>query len=154
MRLATFLLMTGTLYGQAAVEAGLGASRAATSTAPAAGLGKSIAGALGSLDKTLKTDKAADKASEVIVVRSSSTAPAAKTPGKTYEDIRLAEAGMEYAVLVERFGPAALEMAGEGGIRKLTYPGKDGSTQVEVKDGKVLAVNLPKPPAGVLVLPK
>jgi hypothetical protein len=152
MRIATFLLMAGTLYGQAAVEAGLGASRAVTSTAPAAGLGKSIAGAFGSLDKTLKT---ADKpASEVIVVRSSSSAPAAKTPGKTYEDVRLAEAGMEYAVLVERFGPAALEMAGEGGIRKLTYPGKDGSTQIEVKDGKVLAVNVPKPPTGVLTLPK
>ena len=155
MRIAAFLLVTGTLYGQAAVEAGLGASRAVTSTAPAAGLGKSIGGAFGALDKTLKSGKTADQpATEVIVVRSSSSpAAAAKTPGRTYEDIRKAEPGLEYAVLMERFGPAALEVVGEGGIRKLTYPGKDGSTQVEVKDGKVLAVNVPKAPAGVLVLP-
>ena len=151
MRIATFLLITSTLYGQAAVEAGLGAARAVTSTAPAAGLGKSIAGAFGTLDKTLKTDK---PATEVITVRSSSTPPAPKTPARTYEDIRKAEIGMEYETLIERFGPAALEMAGEGGIRKLTYPGKEGSTQVEVKEGKVLAVNLPKPPAGVLLLPR
>ena len=41
-------------FGQAAVEAGLGASRAATSTAPAKGIGKSMAGIAGSLDKALK----------------------------------------------------------------------------------------------------
>jgi hypothetical protein len=155
MRIATFLLMAGSLYGQAAVEAGLGASRAVTSTAPAAGLGKSIGGAFGVLDKTLKSDKTADKAgTEVVVVRSMSSAPAPKTPARTYEDIREAEPGLDYEVLVDRFGPAALEVAGEGGIRKLSYPGKTGSTQVEVKDGKVLAVNVPKAPAGVLVLPK
>ena len=61
---------------------------------------------------------------------------------------------MEYEVLVQRFGPPALEVAGEGGIRKLSYPGKAGSTQVEVKDGKVVAVNVPKVSSGVLVLPK
>jgi hypothetical protein len=155
MRIATFLLFAGTLYGQAAVEAGLGAARAVTSTAPAAGLGKSIGGAFGSLDKALKSGQSADQpATEVIVVRSSSTAAAPKDPAKTYEDIRKAEAGMEYDELVRRFGPAAIVMAGEGGIRKLSYPGKDGSTQVEVKDGKVLAVNAPKPQPGVLVLPK
>ena len=54
----SFLLMltvTGTLYGQAAVEAGLGASRAGTMTAPAAGVGKAIAGAFGTLEKTTKS---------------------------------------------------------------------------------------------------
>jgi hypothetical protein len=154
MRIAAYLLMTGSLYGQAAVEAGLGASRAVTSTAPAAGLGKSIGGAFGALDKTLKSDQADKPGTEVVVVRSSSSAALPKTPAKTYEDIRKAEPGLEYAALVERFGPAALEVAGEGGIRKLSYPGKDGSTQVEVKDGKVSSVKVPKVPAGVLVLPK
>jgi len=154
MRFAILLLSAGSLFGQAAVEAGLGASRAVTSTAPAAGLGKSIAGAFGSLDKTLKTDKSGDKpASEVVTVRSTlATTP--KAPAKTYEDIRKAEVGLEYDELVTRFGPAALEVAVEGGVKKLTYPGKDGSTQVEVKEGKVIAVNVPKTQAGVLALPR
>ncbi|HXA48915.1 MAG TPA: hypothetical protein VNV86_01355 [Candidatus Acidoferrum sp.] len=154
MRILSFLLLAGTLYGQAAVEAGLGASRAATSTAPAAGIGKSIAGAFGSLNKTLNGGQSGDPVTtEVITVRSTlATQP--KPSGKTYENIAKAEVGLEYDALIQRFGPAALEVAGEGGVKKLTYPGKDGSTQVEVKEGKVSAVNLPKAQPGVMVLPK
>jgi hypothetical protein len=49
-----WLAVAGVAYGQAAVEAGLGAARAATTTAPAKGLGKSMSGLAGSLDKALK----------------------------------------------------------------------------------------------------
>lgn len=154
MRILSFLVLAGTLYGQAAVEAGLGASRAATSTAPAAGIGKSIAGAFSSLDKTLKGGQSSDAVTtEVITVRSTlATQP--KPSSKTYENIAKVEVGLEYDSLIQRFGPAALEVAGEGGVKKLTYPGKDGSTQVEVKEGKVSAVNLPKAQPGVMTLPK
>ena len=55
---------------------------------------------------------------------------------------------------MQRFGPASLEVAGEGGVRKLFYSGKDGSTNIEVKDGKVASVDAPKPQPGVLALPK
>jgi len=141
MRVAIFLLFAVMAYGQAAVEAGLGASRAVTTAAPAAGAGKSIAGAFGSLDKTLKGDKAA---SDVITVRSSA-AVSHKGPAKTYEDIRTAEVGLDYEVLIERFGPAAIEVT-VGRVRKLTYPGKDGSTKIEITEGKVSAVAGPKLP--------
>jgi hypothetical protein len=154
MRILSFLVLAGTLYGQAAVEVGFGASRAATSTAPAAGIGKSIAGAFSSLDKTLKGGQSSDAVTtEVITVRSTlATQP--KPSNKTYENIAKVEVGLEYDSLIQRFGPAALEVAGDGGVKKLTYPGKDGSTQVEVKEGKVSAVNLPKAQPGVMTLPK
>lgn len=162
MRVAILLLFAGTstLFAQAAVEAALGASRATTTAAPAAGLGKSIGGAFGNLDKALKSgdksgDTATKPATEVVVVRSSpATAAKPKAPAKTYEDIAKVEVGLDYAELMQRFGPASLEVAGEGGIRKLFYSGKDGSTNIEVKDGKVASVDAPKPQPGVVALPK
>ena len=160
MRVAILLLFAGTstLFGQAAVEAALGAGRAVTTAAPAAGLGKSIGGAFGNLDKALKSgDKTGDtatKPAEVVVVRSSPAAATPKAPAKTYEDIAKAEVGLDYTELMQRFGPASLEVAGEGGVRKLFYSGKDGSTNIEVKDGKVASVDAPKPQPGVLALPK
>ena len=127
-----------TLYAQAAVEYGLGASRAATSTAPAAGIGKSVAGALSNLDKTIKS---ADKTSSETIVLPKETKPAA--PAKAYEDIAKAEVGLAYDELLDRFGPPAMQITGEDGIRKLTY----GATKVQIKDNKVLAVIAPRPAA-------
>jgi hypothetical protein len=145
MRILSVLLFAGALYGQATVEAGLGAGRAATSTAPAAGIGKSIAGAFGSLNKTLNgSGQSGDAVKTEIVTVRSTPATSPKRSAKTYEPIAKAEVGLDYDDLIERFGPAALEVAGEGGAKKLTYPGKDGTTQVEIKEGKVSAVNLPK----------
>src|SRR5258707_8269266 len=46
--------LEGLLSGQAAVEYGLGAGRAATATAPAKGLGNAIGGVIGGLGKTHK----------------------------------------------------------------------------------------------------
>jgi hypothetical protein len=128
---------TAALSAQTMVEAGLGASRAATSTAPAAGIGKSIAGAMSTLDKTLKS---ADKStsSETIVLTKDSPPPA---PAKTYEPIAKAEVGLAYADLIDRFGKPAMEITGEDGIRKLSY----GTTRIQVKDGKVTAIHPPAP---------
>ena len=146
-----FLAALAGLHAQATVEYGLGAGRAATMTAPAKDLGKSIAGAIGSLDKTLKNAK---PASSAITVTGAAAAPA--EPPKIYEDIKKAEVGMDYEALVARFGPASLEAAGEEGIRKLTYSDKDGTTRIDVKDGKVAAITSvkPQPQSSVLVLPK
>jgi hypothetical protein len=126
-----------TLYAQAAVEYGLGASRAATSTAPAAGIGKSVAGALSNLDKTIKS--AEKNSSETIVLPKKTKAAA---PKKTYEDISKAEVGLAYDELLDRFGPPAMQITGEDGIRKLTY----GATKVQIKEGKVLAIFASPPP--------
>jgi len=125
------------LYAQAAVEYGLGASRAATSTAPAAGIGKSVAGALSNLDKTIKS---AEKTSSETIVLPKETKAAA--PAKTYEDISKAEVGLAYGELLDRFGPPSMQITGEDGIRKLSY----GATKVQIKDGKVLAILAPPPP--------
>ena len=46
--------MPGTAAGQAIMESGLGAARAVTTAAPAKGIGKSLSGLAGSLDKALK----------------------------------------------------------------------------------------------------
>jgi type IV secretory pathway TrbL component len=159
MKLSVLLMvaLAGALYGQAAVEYGLGASRAATTTAPAAGVGKSVAGAFGSLDKTLKTaDKSSSEASSTTTVPSKQWATAKTADGKApvYEDIKKVEVGLEYDELIKRFGPPALEVEVEGGGKKLTYSSKPGSTQLEVKDGKVAVVNLPKAQQSVFILPK
>ena len=53
-----WLAMAATARGQATVEAGLGAARAATSTAPAAGLGKAVSGIAGGLKTALKGGRA------------------------------------------------------------------------------------------------
>jgi len=78
---------------------------------------------------------------------------AAKPSNKTYENIAKVEVGLEYNSLIQRFGPAALEVP-ERRRQEADLSGKDGSTQVEVKEGKVSAVNLPKAQPGVMTLPK
>lgn len=125
------------LSAQTMVEAGLGASRAATSTAPAAGIGKSIAGAMSTLDKTLKS---ADKStSSETIVLTKNTPPPAST--RTYEPIAKAEVGLAYAELIERFGKPAMEITGEDGVRKLSY----GATRIQIKDGKIIEIRPPAP---------
>jgi hypothetical protein len=144
---------TATLYAQATVEAGPGAARVATTTAPAAGLGKSLAGIVGSLDKALKPEKT--EAVSATVKPSATAAPAAPAgPTKVYEDIKKAEVGMEYGVLVDRFGPPSLETASEDGHKSLTDSGKDGSTRIEIKDSKVRSITAVRPQSSVFVLPK
>jgi hypothetical protein len=152
MRILILCFAAGlSLSAQTMVEAGLGAARATTSTAPAAGLGKSMAGMLSNLDKTLK---AADKAASSETIILPKETPAA--PAKTYEPIKNAETGLAYEELIERFGPPSLEIAAGPGVKKLTYSGKEGTTRIEVKDGKVSTIDTVKPQqqSVVLTLPK
>ena len=145
-----WLAMAGTAAGQATVEAGLGAARAATSTAPAAGLGKSMAGLAGSLDKAMKGGQPDAKTVPVSASKASaagSGAPAAETKpaaAAKWEDPSGIETGLSYAELVRRFGPPALEISGEDG-RSLTYMSKAGAFRVAVSDDQVTGVR--KPPA-------
>src|SRR5215831_3613361 len=103
-----------TLSAQTMVEAGMGAGAAATSSAPAAGIGKSLAGMMKTMDKTLKS---ADKtASETVIIPKDTQA---SQPAKTYEPIAKAEVGLAYADLIERFGKPAMEITGEDGVKRL-----------------------------------
>jgi hypothetical protein len=151
--LILWVVAAGIVSGQTMVEAGLGAGRAATGAAPAAGVGKSIAGALSNLDKTLKAADKSASSSETIVLPKDKPLPA---PAKTYEPIKNAEVGLAYDDLVERFGPPSLEIAAGNGVKKLSYAGKDGTTRIEVTEGKVSSIQLAKPQqqSSVFTLPK
>ena len=135
-------------FGQTAVEAGLGASRAATSTAPAKGIGKSISGLAGSLDKALKPAQQAsqetDAAATVAATKATVSASAPAAPAKKYEDPGGIEAGTGYDELVRRFGPPAMAMTFDG-EQSLSYPGKSGTYQITVRGGKVKSVEKPRP---------
>lgn len=134
--------MAGLAYGQAAVEAGLGASRAATSTAPAKGIGKSMSGLAGSLDKALKPaqKEAAEEPTPALapVVRAAKAAPVTQK----FEDAGGIDVGLAYDELLRRFGPASMAMT-LGAERSLSYAGKEGMFQVTVQDGKVKSVEKP-----------
>jgi hypothetical protein len=146
------------LHAQTMVEYGVGVSRAATSAAPAAGVGKSVKGALKTLDKTLKTEtsKTENGATQTVILRPAAEEKADQpaSPAKVYEDIRKAETGLAYEELVTRFGPPSLEMALADGVKQLTYGSKSGSTRIQIREGKVASIAEPKAQAGVLVLGK
>jgi hypothetical protein len=139
-----WLAVAGIAYGQASVEAGLGAARAVTTTAPAKGLGKSMSGLAGSLDRALKAGP--PKAESTASSSPSANAPAASTapaPVASWEDPGGIEPGLSYEDLVRRFGPSAMSIT-SGAEKSLTYPGKDGMFQVKVQDGKVASIARPK----------
>jgi hypothetical protein len=144
--LALWLGMTSAAFGQASVESGLGASRAATSTAPARGLGKSMSGIAGSLDKALKpAQKSVEETPSPVTaakepVTSASAAPA---PAPKYEDAGGIAAGLTYEELLHRFGPPAMAMSFDG-ESSLSYQGKAGTYQVTVAAGKVKAIEKPE----------
>jgi hypothetical protein len=135
------LLAAGTAAGQAAVEAGLGAGRAAITTAPASGIGKAISGLAGGLDKAGKGSAGSTTVTTVRMSPASTVkAPAAAS---NWEDAGGIETGLGYAELVRRFGPPAMSITSETGT-SLTYTGKAGMFQLEVRDGKVASVEKPK----------
>jgi hypothetical protein len=141
-----WLAMAGIAYGQATVEAGLGAARAATSTAPAKGLGKSMSGLAGSVDKALKagTPKASSAVVDTPAANAPSAAPAmAPAPAPSWEDPAGIELGLSYEDLVRRFGPSAMSIT-SGTEKSLSYLGKAGTFQVTVQDGKVASIAKPK----------
>lgn len=144
-----WLAMAGTAAGQAAVEYGLGAARAATTTAPARGVGKSMSGLAGSLDKALKgeqPDAEAHSASTSPTGLAAKPAHSAAAPASAvkWEDPGGIAEGLSYAELVRRFGPPSMQITDDAGS-KLSYTGKSGAYHVDMEDDKVTSVR--KPPA-------
>lgn len=136
---------------QTAVEAGLAAGRSATMAAPARSAGKSMAGAWGSLDGTLKAGQSNADSGKTSSSPASPTGPAAKdakkppAPAPVYEDPNKIQAGLAYEELLKRFGPPSMEITVESGKKSLGYTAKDGSIQLEVEGGKVTSVDKTKP---------
>jgi len=149
--------MAGAAAGQTAVEYGLGAARAATTTAPAKGVGKAMSGLADSLDQTLKagqpgshtkpsaaaTAKSAAKKSSAAAETPSPSVHPPPPPAPAWEDPSGIQTGLSYGELVRRFGPPALEITGAEG-RSVAYSGKNGAFQLEVRDDKVTSVEKPK----------
>jgi hypothetical protein len=148
--------MAPVLSAQAAVEAGLGAARAATMSGPASKAGSAISGLANTLDKTLKTAQpeasSTGSAAKSPARKSATAAPAAAAvpaapaaPAKVYEDPLQIATGMTYDELVTRFGPPAMIFGtGVADGKLLTYTGKSGAIQVECESGKVSSVTKPK----------
>lgn len=151
--LAVFLGLIGAhpVAAQAVVEGALGAGRAATTTAPVQGVGKSMSGLAGALDKALKQAPASNSsAPSTAAVRVPAEKLAAPAPDKQKrEDAAAIEAGIGYDDLLRRFGQPSMSLTDEDG-RTLTYAGKDGTYTVGVVDGKVKSVEKPaaKPAGG------
>jgi hypothetical protein len=136
------LALAGSAAGQAAVEAGLGAARAVTSTAPAKGIGKSMSGISGALDKAFKPGQQPSNESPL----SATKAPlpsATKAPAPVWEDADGIETGLSYQDLVRRFGPPIMSITNNVD-RSLTYRGKEGMFQLEVRDGVVASIAKPQ----------
>jgi len=144
-----WLAMAGPAAGQAVVEAGLGAAGAAATAGPAKGIGKSLSGLYVALDKALKQGQGVSDEQPLAATRAK---PAAKTPSTTasaspeplpnWEDPSGVEPGLGYEELVRRFGPSTMAITNSDG-RSLTYRGKDGVYQVEVRDGVVATIVKP-----------
>jgi len=154
------VLCEGAAFAQATVEAGMATAGAATATAPVArGIGSSMSGIAGSLNKAVSAAGASNGAPAA----ASSTAPASKTtrskatlakttaatppapaaPPKVYEDPLNIKAGLSYDDLISRFGPPSMEFSSGNDSRTLTYAVKAGAIQVECQGGKVASVAKP-----------
>lgn len=162
-----------TAVGQAVAEYGLGAGRAATTTAPAGKIATGISGAFESLSKAAGADSgtaapgsasptpaaprtAAHKTGRRTPTRqptiaskaatpeaTPATPPAPAPPAPVYEDPRQIQPGIEYNELLHRFGPPSMSVTTESGTSTLWYSSDHGSYQVEVQDGKVIVPRRP-----------
>ena len=147
-----WIATAGIAAGQAALESGLGAARAATTTAPAKGMGKSISGLAGSLDKAFKAEKP-DSVEQPATVSTTKAKPTTSrqslsdntspVPVPDWEDPGGIEPGLHYEELVRRFGPPsmAITIAAE---KSLTYRGKDGVFHVKVQAESVTSIEKPR----------
>ncbi len=162
-----------TAVGQAVTEYGLGAGRAATTTAPAGKIASGISGAIANLSKAAGVDSgtaapgsasptpaaprtAAHKSGRRVQTKQSTLAAKAATPeappatpptpaapAPVYEDPQQIQPGIEYNELLRRFGPPSMSVTTESGTSMLWYSSGNGNYQVEVKDGKVIAPRRP-----------
>ena len=158
--------LEGLLAGQVILERGL-ITGGSAGTAPARGVKKAVSGIMGSLDKVLKTgQEASDSGSpgrarlaeaaqpgEAEPVGVETPAPVPAVPAKIYEDPLGIRAGMANEELIRRFGPPSLEVIGASNGRLLTYSGKNGIIQLELRNEKVTLVSAMNPQQAAVVLP-
>jgi len=146
-----WMAMSGIASGQAIMESGLGAARAATTAAPAKGVGKSLSGLAGSLEKAIKAQSPGSVEQPSASATSAAIQPplaAANTPpapAANWEDPGAIEVGITYDELLRRFGPYSMAIS-DSTRKLLTYRGKAGVFQIGMQDGKVTAIETPPAP--------
>ena len=151
------LALPALLAAQAAVEAAMGAGRAATSTAPAEKTGKAIGAAFEKLNRTLESGKEAPTKAEPAKSQSAKKpadsarpqksaaatpkpAPSEPQPEVTFEDPAGIQKGMDRDVVIRRFGPPSLTLTTGPGEETLCYSKKDANISVTTHEGKVSSV--------------
>lgn len=161
--LLALVVWDGPAAGQAMVEYSLGAATAVGTAGAAKGVGKSVSGAFGALEKTLSQGQSitntgssgvarppahsrtrrqpAAAPSEAIAPRMDAP-PAQPAPG--YEDPSQIPVGMAYEELLRRFGPPVLSFTSGPSSKTLSYLGKGGPVQVELLEDKVSSAQKPK----------
>ena len=80
-------------------------------------------------------------------------APTPAVPARIYEDPKGIRAGMDSEELIRRFGPPALEVFGASSGRTLTYSGKSGTIQLELRDEKVALLGPMNRQQATVILP-
>jgi hypothetical protein len=147
--------LPGIIAAQATAETAVGASRAATMTAPAQRAGKAIAGAFDSLNHTLQGQENSNsttgrtatpspthsRTKSGAVKQDSGSGVAQPKVETTNEDPSGIQEGMEYAQVEHRFGPPSLRITTSPGEEMLYYARKSVKVDVTVRDGKVAVVN-------------
>jgi len=159
--------LEGILAGQATLERGLITAGSAAGAASSRGVAKSVSGIMGSLEKALKSGQDASNSGSPGAARVSQPSQPAETgtaivvthaeiaevPARTYEDPKGIQTGMADEELVRRFGPPSLEVTGASSARLLTYSGKNGLFQLELRNQKVTRVTAMTPQQVAVILP-
>jgi hypothetical protein len=144
------ILLPGLAAAQATVEYGLGAGASATgSAASSKATGKAIGGAFGNLTRTLQksgdTKPATEHVAPLEPAQQKAAAPQSasakpETPAPVWEDPSGIHETMEYAEVLQRFGPPTLKLTLGRGQESLNYVRKSVAVDVTLLDGKVTEV--------------
>lgn len=162
-----------TAVGQAVVEYGLGAGRAATTAAPARNAASGISGVFDSLSKAAgaepgaaapgsaaqtpeprrtaspKTNRRtqAKQSAKPVEKEAAVVDPTPKPtpPAPAREDPRQIQAGIGYDEMLRRFGPPSMSATTGAGRSTVWYSSRDANYQIELQDGKVIVAPGTKP---------
>ncbi len=150
-------LFPRTAAAQSLPEYSAGTAGTLGTAGASSGIGKSISGVVGNLEKTMPADASASKPQSAPVARRAAAAAKPKAdavaskpadplapPAPKYEDPAQIQVAISYDELLRRFGPPSMEITTETTARKLLYMAPAGSIHVEVVDGIVTVAPKPK----------
>ncbi|MGD0000857.1 MAG: hypothetical protein ABSE21_12230 [Bryobacteraceae bacterium] len=96
--------------------------------------------AASSASATRATPPAAAGGATPALVPSTPASASPSAPAISYEDPAGIQEGMDYAQLLQRFGPPSMKYSSTAGEQTLCYTRPDHSLDVQLRDGKVAAI--------------